>query len=96
MEGITLGIFGTDSEAKSAFESSVAKRSEAEGIVVYTRTEGGRRYLFLDTLDYPQRIQGYARIASIVDHALYFYPRSGRLAPADGQVLIDPALLKVP
>jgi selenocysteine-specific translation elongation factor len=96
MEGILLGVFGTDPEAKLAFESSVAKRSEAEGIVVYTRTEGGRRYSFLDTSDYPDRIQGYARIASIVDHALYFYPRSGRLAPPDGELAVLLGALGVP
>jgi len=88
MEGILLGVFGTDTEAKSAFESSVAKKSEAEGIEVYTRTEGGRRYSFLDTSDYPDRIQGYARIASLVDHALYFFPKSGRLTAPDGELAV--------
>jgi len=53
MEGITVGVFGTDQEMKATFESEVAKKSEAEGISVYTRTEGGRRYSFLDTADYP-------------------------------------------
>jgi len=88
MEGILLGVFGTDTEAKSAFESSVAKKSEAEGIEVYTRTEGGRRYSFLDTSDYPDRIQGYARIASLVDHALYFFPKSGKLTAPDGELAV--------
>ncbi|HUH82350.1 MAG TPA: hypothetical protein VLX33_00555 [Nitrososphaerales archaeon] len=88
MDGITVGVFGTDQEAKASFESSVAKKSEAEGIAVYTRTEGGRRYSFLDTGDYPGRIQGYSRIASIADHALYFYPRSGKLAPPDGELAV--------
>ena len=88
MEGITVGVFGTDLEAKASFESAVAKKSEAEGIAVYGRTEGGRRYSFLDTLDYPGRIQGYSRIASICDHALYFYPRSGKLAPPDGELAV--------
>ena len=88
MDGITVGVFGTDQEAKSAFASAVAKKSEAEGIAVYTRTEGGRRYSFLDTGDYPGRIQGYSRIASICDHALYLYPRSGKLAPPDGELAV--------
>jgi len=88
MEGILLGVFGTDSDAKSAFESSVAKKSEAEGISVYTRTEGGRRYSFLDTSDYPDRIQGYARIASLIDHALYFFPKSGKLTAPDGELAV--------
>lgn len=81
-------MFGTDQQAKSLFESSVAKKSEAEGIAVWTRTESGRRYSLLDTADYPERIQGYARIASLVDHALYFFPRSGKLAPPDGELAI--------
>ncbi len=88
MDGITVGVFGTDQEVKSAFESAVAKKSEAEGIMVHTRTEGGRRYSFLDTADYPERVQGYSRIASIVDHALYFYPKSGKPAAPDGELAV--------
>jgi len=88
MEGILIGVFGTDSEAKSSFESSVAKKSEAEGMAVYTRTEGGRRYSLLDTSDFPDRIQGYARIASLADHALYFFPRSGKLTAPDGELAV--------
>ena len=88
MEGITVGVFGTDSEVKAAFESAVAKKSEAEGITVFTRTEGGRRYSFLDAADYPARIQGYSMIASMVDHSLYFFPSSGRLAAPDGELAI--------
>lgn len=88
MDGITVGVFGTDQETKVAFESSVAKKSEAEGIAVFTRTEGGRRYSLLDTSDYPERIQGYARIASMVDYALYFFPRSGKLSPRDGELAV--------
>ena len=88
MDGITVGVFGTDQAAKSSFEASVAKKSEAEGMSVYSRTDGGRRYSLLDTSDYPERIQGYARIASLVDHALYFFPGSGRLAAPDGELAI--------
>jgi selenocysteine-specific translation elongation factor len=88
LDGITVGVFGTDQEAKAALESSVAKKSEAEGITVYTRTEVGRRYSLLDTDDYPLRIQGYARIASMVDHALYLFPRSGKLTPRDGELAL--------
>lgn len=50
--------------------------------------EGGRRYSFLDTADFPGRIQGYARIASLADHALYFYPKQGRLAAPDGELAV--------
>lgn len=88
MEGTTIGVFGTDREAKAAFESAVAKKSEAEGIEVYTRAEGGRRHSFLDTSDYPERIQGYSRIASLVDHALYFFPKSGKLTAPDGELAV--------
>jgi selenocysteine-specific translation elongation factor len=96
MDGITVGVFGTDSEVKSAFEAAVAKKSEAEGIAVHTRTEGGRRCSLLDTSDYPSRVQGYARIASICDLALYFYPRSGRLAPPDGELAVLLGALGLP
>ncbi len=88
MDGITVGVFGTDQQAKVAFETAVAKKSEAEGISVFTRTEGGRRYSFLDTSDFPERIQGYSRIASLVDHALYFFPKSGRLTAPDGELAV--------
>jgi selenocysteine-specific translation elongation factor len=88
LQGITVGVFGTDLQPKSTFEASVAKKSEAEGMIVYTRVEGGRRYSFLDTADYPDRIQGYSRVASIADHALYFFPNSGRLAPPDGELAV--------
>jgi selenocysteine-specific translation elongation factor len=88
MDAITVGVFGTDQQAKSDFESAVAKKSEAEGIAVYTRTEGGRRYSFLDTSDYPERLQGYSRIASLADHALYMFPKSGKLSAPDGELAV--------
>jgi len=88
LEGITVGVFGTDSQAKSTFEGAVAKKSEAEGMIVYSRVEGGRRYSFLDTADYPERVQGYSRVASIADHALYFFPSSGRMAAPDGELAV--------
>jgi selenocysteine-specific translation elongation factor len=91
MDGITVGVFGSEQQVKASFEAAVAKKSEAEGITVYTRTEGGRRYSLLDSSDFPERIQGYARIASLVDHVLYFFPTSGRLSGPDGElaVLLD-------
>ena len=88
MEGVTVGVFGSDQKSKASFEAAVAKKSEAEGVLVHTRTEGGRRYSFLDAPDFPERIQGYARIASLVDHALYLYPTSGRLSPPDGELAV--------
>ncbi len=88
MDGITVGVFGTDQPVKSAFESAVAKKSEAEGIAVHTRTEGGRRYSFLDASDFPARVQGYATISSFCDHALYLFPKSGRLSAPDGELAV--------
>jgi len=88
MEGITIGVFGTEQQTKSAFESSIAKKSEAEGITVFHRIEGGRRYSFLDSADYPDRIQGYARVASISDHALFLFPKSGTLSSQDGELAV--------
>jgi selenocysteine-specific translation elongation factor len=88
MEGITVGVFGTEPEVKSIFESSIAKKSEAEGISVFHRVDGGHRFSLLDTSDYPDRVQGYARIASISDHALYLFPRSGRLSSPDGELAV--------
>ena len=83
-----IGVFGSDEVARSAFLSSVGKKSEAEGIVVYHRTEGGRRVSFLDTSDYPGRIQGFARIASLSDHAYYLFPRTGTLSVPDGELAV--------
>ena len=88
MEGITVGVFGTEQETKNAFEFSVAKKSEAEEISVFHRVEGGQRFSFLDTSDYPDRVQGYARIASISDHALYLFPKSGELSAPDGELAV--------
>ncbi len=88
MDGITVGVFGTDQQVKSVFESAVAKKSEAEGIAVHTRTEGGKRYSLLDASDFPGRIQGYSTIASFCDHALYFFPSSGKLTAPDGELAV--------
>ena len=96
MDGITVGVFGTDQPSKSSFETAVAKKSEAEGIAVHTRTEGGRRYSFLDTSDFPERVQGYAAIASICDHALYLFPKSGRLSAPDGELAVLLGSFQVP
>jgi len=96
MDGITVGVFGTDQQSKSYFESAVAKKSEAEGIAVHTRSEGGRRYSFLDTSDFPEHIQGYAAIASICDYALYLFPKSGRLSAPDGELAVLLGSFRVP
>ncbi len=85
---MTVGVFGTDKEAKVRFETAVAKKSEAGGIEVYTRTESGRRCSLLDASDFPERIQGYSCIASIADHAIYCFPSSGKLSAPDGELAL--------
>jgi selenocysteine-specific translation elongation factor len=91
MEGSLIGVFGSNPALKSSFLGSIGKKSETEGIVVYQRNEAGKKYSFLDDLTFPDRIQGYSRIASISDYALYMYPQEGKLAPTDGElaVLLD-------
>ena len=56
--------------------------------MVYHRFEGGKRISLLDTGDFPEKIQGYARIASFVDHAFYVFPISGKLSSADGELAV--------
>ncbi len=91
MEGRIIGVFGSDKELKARFESSIAKKSEVEGMIVYHRNEAGKRYSLLDDPGFPEKIQGYARIASISEHAYYLFPRSGRISAPDGElaVLLD-------
>ena len=86
-----IGVFGSNPALKSSFLSSVGKKSETEGIIVYQRNEAGKKYSFLDDTSFPDKIQGYSRIASIVDYALYMLPQDGKLAPTDGElaVLLD-------
>jgi selenocysteine-specific translation elongation factor len=89
--GNLIGVFGSNATQKSSFLSSVAKKSETEGIIVYQKTDSGRKYSFLDDPTFPEKIQGYARIASIVDYAYYVLPSTGKLAQSDGElaVLLD-------
>jgi selenocysteine-specific translation elongation factor len=91
LEGSLIGVFGSNPALKSSFLSSVGKKSETEGIVVYQRNEAGKKYSFLDDTSFPDKIQGYSRIASIADYALYMLPQDGKLAPTDGElaVLLD-------
>jgi selenocysteine-specific translation elongation factor len=88
MEGLTIGVFGTDSRAKGSLLTALAKKSEAEGITVYHRSAGGRKISFLDDPGFPEKIQGYARIASICDYAFYMFPSSGRMTAADGELAL--------
>jgi len=91
VEGSLIGVFGSNPDLKSLFLSSIGKKSETEGIVVYQRNEARKKYSFLDDTTFPDKIQGYSRIASIADYAFYMLPQDGRLAPADGElaVLLD-------
>ncbi len=88
MDGHTIGVFGTDKEQKARFMASVAKKSEVEGMIVYHKNEAGKRYSLLDDPQYPDRIQGYSRIASICDYAYYLLPKGGKLAPPDGELAV--------
>ena len=96
MEGIAIGLFGTDVQSRSAFAGSVGKKSEAEGIIVYNRREGDRRISLLDDGGFPERIQGYARIASISDYAIFLYPATGRLSAPDGELAVLLESFKLP
>jgi len=95
-EGVLVGVFGTDAEAKSRLASSLAKKSESEGIAVYHRTDNGKKISLLDDPAFPGRIQGYSRIASLADYAFYLFPNSGRLATPDGELAVLLESLSVP
>ena len=88
MESYIVGVFGANKELKTKFESSVAKKSEVEGMIVYHRSEAGRRLSLLDDPLFPEKVQGYARIASISDYAYYLYPPDGRLSAPDGELAV--------
>ena len=96
MNGNLVGVFGSNAASKTAFLSSIGKKSETEGIIVYQRNEAGKRFSFLDDAVYPEKIQGYARIASISDHAYYIFPTDAKLSPSDGElaILLDSLGLK--
>ncbi len=96
LKGYLVGVFGSNPDQKLTFENSIAKRNEAEGITVFLRSEGGIKYSFLDDGSFPEKIQGYARIASIADYAYYIFPTDGKLSAADGElaVLLDSLGLK--
>jgi selenocysteine-specific translation elongation factor len=92
LEGRLVGVFGTDANSKDGLLSPITKKSEAEGaMVVHRRVEAGLSYSFLDDPQFPEKVQGYSRIASIVDHAFYVLPRYGKIAAPDGElaVMID-------
>jgi selenocysteine-specific translation elongation factor len=96
IEGVLVGVMGTDEEAKAALQSSLAKKSEAEGITVYQRTDSGKKISLLDDSAFPGKIQGYACIASLADYAFYLYPRTGKLAAPDGELAVLLESLSVP
>ncbi len=88
MDGNLIGVFGSSASLKASFLSSIGKKSETEGIIVYQRNEAGKKFSFLDDSVFPEKIQGYARIASISDHAFYIFPQEGKLNPSDGELAI--------
>ncbi|MGA2875376.1 MAG: EF-Tu/IF-2/RF-3 family GTPase [Nitrososphaerales archaeon] len=88
MNGNLIGVFGSNAALKSEFLSSIGKKSETEGIIVYQRNEAGKKFSFLDDATFPERIQGYARIAAISDRAYYVFPTDGKLSPSDGEIAI--------
>jgi selenocysteine-specific translation elongation factor len=88
LNGNLVGVFGSNPTLKSEFLSSIGKKSETEGIIVYQRNESGKKFSFLDDSLFPERIQGYARIAAISDSAYYIFPKDGKLTPCDGELAI--------
>lgn len=83
-----VGVFGTDPNAKSGLLAPLTKKSEAEGIIVHRRVDSGLNYSFLDDAQFPDKIQGYTRIASIADRALYVLPKFAKIAPPDGELAV--------
>lgn len=89
MEGRIVGVFGTDANAKSGLLGPITKKSEAEGaIVVHRRVESGINYSFLDDSQFPEKVQGYTRIASIADRAFYVLPKFAKITPPDGELAV--------
>jgi selenocysteine-specific translation elongation factor len=88
MDGHTIGVFGTDQEQKARFMASISKKSEVEGMIVFHRNEAGKRYSLLDDPQYPEKVQGYCRIASLCDYAYYLLPKGGKLTPPDGELAV--------
>jgi len=89
LEGRLVGVFGTDSSAKAGLLDPITKKSEGEGgLAVHRRVEAGVNYSFLDDPQFPEKIQGYSRIASIADYALYVLPKFGRISPPDGELAV--------
>jgi selenocysteine-specific translation elongation factor len=89
LEGRIVGVFGTDASAKAGLLDAITKKSEAEGaVVVHKRVEAGINYSFLDDAQFPEKVQGYSRIASIADYSLYVLPKFGKIAPPDGELAV--------
>jgi selenocysteine-specific translation elongation factor len=88
LKGLFCGVFGTNREQKALFENSIAKKSEVQGIIVYHKNESGVRYSFLDDSQFPEKIQGYSRLASLCDYSYYLFPNSAKLTVPDGELAI--------
>jgi hypothetical protein len=89
LEGRIVGVFGTDAGAKAGLLGPVTKKSEAEGaMVVHRRVDAGISYSFLEDAQFPDKVQGYSRIASISDYAIYVLPKFGRISAPDGELAV--------
>jgi selenocysteine-specific translation elongation factor len=89
LEGRLIGTFGTDAAAKGGLLGPITKKSESEGgIVVHRRVDAGINYSFLDDAQFPERVQGYSRIASMADYAFYVLPKFGKIAAPDGELAV--------
>lgn len=88
LNGNLIGVFGSSPSVKAGLLSSIGKKSETEGITIYQRNESGKKFSFLDDSVFPDKIQGYARVASLSDYAYYVFPADGKLTPPDGELAI--------
>jgi selenocysteine-specific translation elongation factor len=94
LDGFITGVFGSSTALKASFLNSIAKKSEVEGLIVYHKTEAGKRFSFLDDSTFSDKIQGYARIASLSDYAYYIYP-NGELAVLVDSQKLDGSIITV-
>jgi len=89
VEGRLIGVFGADADARSLLLAPITKKSESEGAVtVHKRVEGGINYSFLEDSQFPEKVQGSSRLASIADHAYYVLPRFAKMTAADGELAV--------
>jgi selenocysteine-specific translation elongation factor len=89
MENLLAGVFGADPSEKLSFEEAIGKKNEStSGMTIFHRNESGRRISLLDDDQFPEKIQGYSRIASLTDYSFLVYPSERSLTPADGELAL--------